>query len=201
MQSDYREFAARRHRIFSHYLETYCWRNHADCILLTRYELEDYLSLEKFKGERLEWLKEDIRDSFPFVTCFFEGDVFSNIALSRVDFMSLPLPIRTEETFLAENPHMVQYRGQNIPDFEFELGLQAKVEMISWGEYIAKYISYEKISLYQRVFISSRTTRLNLDHKITEVAVLAGLSLTISGLVDRNVFHNVEQSDPPNDCP
>jgi hypothetical protein len=197
MQSDYREFAARRHRILAHYLETYCWRNHADCILITRYELEVYLNLEKFKSERLDWLKADIKDSFPFVTYFFEEDVFSDAALSRVDLMSLPLPTRTEETFLAENPHMVQYQGQDIPDINF--GLQMK--MISWDEYIANYISYDKVSLHQRVSLSSKTTRLNSDHKITEVAVLAGLSLTISGLVDRTVYHNVEQSDAPNGYP
>lgn len=62
----HRESCRRQHRVLGHFLAVQAWLRKLDCLALERRDLEVYLGLKRFKSERVEWLKADLKPWFPF---------------------------------------------------------------------------------------------------------------------------------------
>jgi hypothetical protein len=79
-QIDTREGARRRHRIIALFAVIQCWIKALDGIVLRRNQLESLLGLERFKRERIGWLREDLKEFFPYQEIFVRQG--SSITLS-----------------------------------------------------------------------------------------------------------------------
>lgn len=64
-QIDVREGARRQHRAVALFAVVQCWIRGLDGLAFERRHLERLLGLERFKGARVGWLREDFRDFFP----------------------------------------------------------------------------------------------------------------------------------------
>jgi hypothetical protein len=83
----YREGCRRQHRIIAHYLAVQAWLRKLDCIVLARDELEKFLGLQRFKAERVKWLRDDLKPWFPYQVPYYRTGAESSIHslfLSRV---------------------------------------------------------------------------------------------------------------------
>lgn len=90
-QIDLREGARRQHRSLAVLAMIQTWIKNWDGIVFERDHLERLVGLVKFKEKRIEWLKEDLRDLFPFQQILESGQAvkkFEGIFLSRIDFTS-----------------------------------------------------------------------------------------------------------------
>jgi hypothetical protein len=87
-QIDLREGARRQHRSLAIFAMIQCWISRWDGVAFERDHLERLVGLERFKGKRVEWLKEDLKDLFPFqqVLSFSSSEKFACMVISRVDF-------------------------------------------------------------------------------------------------------------------
>ena len=65
-QIDLREGARRQHRAVALLAVIQCWLRNVDGIVFSREHLERLIGLERFKGTRLEWLKEDFSEFFQY---------------------------------------------------------------------------------------------------------------------------------------
>lgn len=84
----HRAACQRQHRVLGHYLAVQAWLRGLDCIAIERADLEVYLGLERFKSERIKWLREDLKSWFPHNSAFFKSNAESSlhsIFLSRVE--------------------------------------------------------------------------------------------------------------------
>ncbi len=101
----YREACRRRHRVLGHFLAIQAWLRKLDCVVLQRIELERFLGLERFKGTRVDWLREDLKPWFPFQVPYFKSKSPSSIHslfLSRVDIAPhLPLGTMTTDARIS----------------------------------------------------------------------------------------------------
>ena len=70
-QIDVREGARRQHRAAALFAVIQCWLRNLDGLVLLRRDLERLLGLERFKGTRVEWLQEDLKDFFPHQSAFW----------------------------------------------------------------------------------------------------------------------------------
>jgi hypothetical protein len=87
MSNPHREFCRNQHRIIGHYLAVQAWLRGLDCIVLVRNDLESFLALERFKGTRVDWLREDLKPWFPHQESYYKTGAASSIHslfLSRV---------------------------------------------------------------------------------------------------------------------
>jgi hypothetical protein len=85
---EHRSACQRQHRVLGHYLAVQAWLRGLDCIALERQDLEKYLSLERFKSERIKWLLEDLNPWFPYHRAFYKSGAQSSLHslfLSRVE--------------------------------------------------------------------------------------------------------------------
>ena len=83
----HREFCRRQHRVLGNFLSIEAWRRGLECIVLVREDLESFLGLERFKGTRIKWLKEDLKPWFPHQvhhTFTKQPDSIHSLYLSRV---------------------------------------------------------------------------------------------------------------------
>jgi hypothetical protein len=89
-QIDLREGARRQHRALAVFAMIQCWIRKWDEIAFERDHLERLVGLERFKGTRVEWLKEDLKDLFPFqqVLTYSSSEKFACMLISRTDFSS-----------------------------------------------------------------------------------------------------------------
>ncbi len=55
----------RQHRVLGQYLAMQAWVRGLDCIALEKRDLEHYLGLERLKGTRFEWFRDDVTPWFP----------------------------------------------------------------------------------------------------------------------------------------
>ena len=63
---DYREFARCEHRRISLFCAIQCWINGWDGIRVSRDQFKKLLALKRLKSSRVEWMKEDFQELFPF---------------------------------------------------------------------------------------------------------------------------------------
>ena len=84
LNEGYKEAVRRRHRSVGHYLSVKACNLNLDCIVLSRRDLEGLFGLVRFKRSRVEWLKEDMKQWFPYPWPFLlrTTNEFDWIALS-----------------------------------------------------------------------------------------------------------------------
>jgi len=63
----YRETHRRSHRILGVYLILQAWQKGVDCVAVPRGSLLNFLELTRMRNQRIDWIKEDIKDIFPHV--------------------------------------------------------------------------------------------------------------------------------------
>jgi hypothetical protein len=87
-QIDLREGARRQHRALAVFAMIQCWIRGWDGVAFERDHLERLVGLERFKGTRIDWLTEDLKDIFPFqqVLHYSSTEKFACVIMSRVDF-------------------------------------------------------------------------------------------------------------------
>jgi len=58
-----------------------------DCLVLDRSVLLPYLGVEAMREKRLEWLAEDIKETFPYAEAlYYGGSVYGALYISRREF-------------------------------------------------------------------------------------------------------------------
>lgn len=83
----HREACQRQHRVLGHFLAIQAWLRNLDCIVLVRGDLEVFLDLERFKSQRVQWLREDFAPWFPAQKPYFKSrspSSLHSLFLSRV---------------------------------------------------------------------------------------------------------------------
>jgi len=84
-QIDLREGARRQHRRIGLYAVLQCWHRKLDGVAFSRSHLSRLIGLRRFKGTRIEWLRKDLAEFFPYSSTFYSTDTesFSSIFVSR----------------------------------------------------------------------------------------------------------------------
>ena len=106
----------RQHRVFGQYLALQSWVRGLDCIVVERRDLEHYLGLERLKGARIEWLKDDLLPWFPYQQDYQMGgrsNSIHSLFLARV-------PVAT---FLSEESLTTEDRITAMPAGSPKTGL------------------------------------------------------------------------------
>ena len=179
MDSDYRSFALRRHRILAHYLSSYCWRKNVDCVWIDRAQLATFLQLERFKSERLEWIQDDVRFLFPHTYASEFEDSLSEMFFSRIPFEHLPLPVRTEDQYIRNYTSMFPGIWKNPRNSD-----DPKIRQ-EYLDGLEEFISYSDRALDEKIKISKRAVYLDRKKsECSEASLLAILSLGLAGLDD-----------------
>lgn len=62
----YRESQARLHKILGTYLLVKAWESGTDAVAIPRYDLLAFLKLERMKNVRIDWLRSDLKEFFPY---------------------------------------------------------------------------------------------------------------------------------------
>jgi hypothetical protein len=84
-QIDVREGARRQHRTISLFAVIQCWQKGIDGLVFKRRHMERLLGLERFKKKRVQWLKEDLEELFPYQETFWSNKKsFSSLFVSRM---------------------------------------------------------------------------------------------------------------------
>ncbi|HYE35961.1 hypothetical protein [Methylocaldum sp.] len=65
-QIDLREGARRQHRTAALFAVIQCWLLSLDGLAFSRQHLQRLIGLERFKGTRVDWLREDLSEFFPY---------------------------------------------------------------------------------------------------------------------------------------
>lgn len=108
----YYEHYKRQHRVLGAYLALHCWHNSYDAVLVSRETLAHFHEMEKFKDERLRWLRADIQPYFPHITTTSYTKTpskFAGVALSRV---LIPAAFGTES--LTDEQRAAQWRKKGF---------------------------------------------------------------------------------------
>jgi hypothetical protein len=117
-QIDLREGARRQHRTIALFAVVQCWTKNLDGIALERHHLERLLGLERFKGTRVVWLQEDLRELFPHQAVFWlhgKRGSLGSIFVSRAPLDTLPRDTMTTATRVAR---LTATGGPRIARFE-----------------------------------------------------------------------------------
>lgn len=144
-QIDVREGARRQHRTISLFAVIQCWRRGIDGLAFQRRHMERLLGLERFKQKRVKWLKEDLKELFPYQETFWSGNKsFSSLFISR-----LPL-----KEFIPKGSMSTEKRIKNIlkggPKIElfkmWERSKPEKVQQLFQGAipFFADYANYDE---------------------------------------------------------
>jgi len=91
MNEPHRNSCKRHHRVIGQFLAVQAWHRGLDCIVLRRTHLEQFLGLERFKSERVKWLRADLKPWFPFQEAYYLTKIPSSIHslfLARVPISS-----------------------------------------------------------------------------------------------------------------
>ena len=104
----HREACGRQHRVLGHFLAVQSWIRRLDCIVLVRRDLEIFLGLERFKSQRIKWLKEDLKPWFEFQEAYYltgSPSSLHSLFLSRVAIsVHLPSGSMTTENRIKNMP-------------------------------------------------------------------------------------------------
>jgi hypothetical protein len=79
-QIDIREGARRQHRAVALFAVIQCWLKGRDGVVFQRQDLERLLDLERFKKARITWLREDLKDFFPYQEFFWSTQAPNSFA-------------------------------------------------------------------------------------------------------------------------
>lgn len=83
-QIDPREGARRQHRAIALLAVVQCWMRGLDGLVFQRPHLERLIGLERFKGTRVRWLREDLAEFFPHQqTLVFTTNSFASLFVCR----------------------------------------------------------------------------------------------------------------------
>jgi hypothetical protein len=85
-QIDVREGGKRQHRVVALFAVLQCWTRNLDGIVFDRPHLERLLGLERFNRERIDWIKEDLEEFFPFREVYYHTrnpNSFGSLYVSR----------------------------------------------------------------------------------------------------------------------
>jgi len=82
---EYRYALRRSHRLVACYLALWAWHHGIDCIALPRGELLPFLRLKRMRDQRVDWLKTDIKDLFPYAWTTVDSttNAYATLYLSR----------------------------------------------------------------------------------------------------------------------
>ena len=85
----YRKSQKRLHQTLGSYLLVKAWEMVVDCIAIKRQQLLNFLQLERMKNKRIDWLKDDLTNFFPYqmTTNSSASGTYATLYLSR-----FPLP-------------------------------------------------------------------------------------------------------------
>lgn len=107
-QIDLREGARRQHRVVALYAVLQCWSRGLDGLVIDRAQLERLLGLKRFKDTRMEWLREDFREYFRYVTLYKYTHAENSLGSLYVSMVSmeavLPSGAMKDEARLAGIP-------------------------------------------------------------------------------------------------
>lgn len=140
----YRESHRRSHRLLGIFLALRAWHMGVDCVAVQRKSLLQFLELQNMQNQRVDWIRNDIRDLFPYVrnTVSSEDDVYATTYFSR-----LPFPEAAFKGSMHDNKRCKKLRELGlsvdivkIPD---EKQLVVRVALVSHGLISAGSISAE----------------------------------------------------------
>lgn len=88
----YRNACCRLHRVIANFFAVKAWCRGADCVILDRKVLDKILNLERMKGSRVKWMRQDMKQWFPYIQAikYDQKDSVGSLYLSRInidDFM------------------------------------------------------------------------------------------------------------------
>lgn len=123
-QIDLREGARRQHRTAALFAVIQCWLRNLDGLAFSRVHLERLIGLERFKGTRVDWLREDLSEFFPFQEVYwFSGkqNSLGSLFVSRRDLKPyLPSGSMTDkkriEGIPPEGPRIEMFKMWGRPD-------------------------------------------------------------------------------------
>ena len=96
-----REQAKCEHRTISLFFAIQCWSNGWDGIRISRDQLKQLLALKRLKSSRVEWIKQDFKELFPFQRPDYPSPWFPWLEFSRRPFDEQPV---IEECIIPEQP-------------------------------------------------------------------------------------------------
>ena len=82
------EQASCQHRRISLFFAVQCWKNGWDGIRVSRDQFKELLDRQRFKSSRVEWMKQDFRELFPYQRQYYP---FPSFELSRRAFDEQPV--------------------------------------------------------------------------------------------------------------
>lgn len=85
-QIDLREGARRQHRAVALFAVVQCWLRDLDGVVFNRQHLARLLGLKRFKKTRVDWMKEDFEELFPFQRVYWytqQTSSFASLYVSR----------------------------------------------------------------------------------------------------------------------
>ena len=123
-QIDVREGARRQHRAVALFAIIQCWLRNLDGLVFDRRDLERLLGLERFKGARVDWMREDFKEFFPHQEVFWMSnarDSFGSLYVSRRELEGvLPKGTMPDEKRIAgipeDGPRLDLFRIWDRPD-------------------------------------------------------------------------------------
>ncbi|ARR44236.1 hypothetical protein CGH86_23405 [Vibrio parahaemolyticus] len=130
----YREAQARLHRILGSYLSMYAWKSGADCVVIQREELLEFLELTRMKNVRVDWIKEDLKHLFRYAktTVYSDSGNYAELYLSRTKFPKgiCDEPLKTEQRIEKFKAHGLKLVDVSLPS---EHELVSKMALILTG--------------------------------------------------------------------
>lgn len=125
-QIDLREGARRQHRTTALFAVIQCWLRNLDGLVLLRQHLERLLGLERFKETRVDWLREDLSEFFPYQEVYWitgKQKSFGSLYISRTELAPyLPSGSMTDPKRIdgiPENgPRLAMFKIWSRPDQE-----------------------------------------------------------------------------------
>lgn len=104
----HRSACQRQHHVLGHFLAIQAWLRRLDCIVLVRQDLEVFLGLQRFKSQRVKWLRSDFSPWFKYKESYFLSNSPSSLHslfLSRVPIKtSLPTGSMTTDERISGMP-------------------------------------------------------------------------------------------------
>lgn len=120
-QVDAREGARRQHRAVSLFAVVQCWLRGLDGVVFQRRSLERLLGLKRFKQTRVDWLRYDLKELFPYQSDFYtSSSSFHSLFVCRLpidEFLTVGSMTTVErlEKMSAEAPRLEMFKIWSIP--------------------------------------------------------------------------------------
>ncbi len=134
-QIDLREGARRQHRGVALFAVIQCWLRNLDGLAFQRRHLERLLGLERFKGTRVEWLQEDLKEFFPHQEVYWlagKNNSLGSVIISRTPLTEvLPAGTMSTATRIAKvrdgGPRLGMFEMWREPSRDFTKALEGLV--------------------------------------------------------------------------